>query len=188
MKSVRTLLGVGMAALLLTALPTTASAADKSDDATGSPLRSVQVTESQHSEIRTVVAGESARTQKSATSSVTHFFTPQSPAYRGDSAYSHFTGQIHYGGSHMTFAWSNKLHASVAAKATGPMSESATATKNGRGFGYRDSHPSLPATYLVHSSFRVETRHYVLTVEQQYPIVGGKKLVTTVFDFTVTLI
>lgn len=88
----------------------------------------------------------------------------------------------------MHFAWGLKLHTNVAAQATGPMTETATATRNGRGFGYSDSHGPIPASYLVHSSFQVNTSHYVLTVQEDFKIAGGRKEITTVFDFTVTLI
>ncbi|GAA5057947.1 hypothetical protein GCM10023336_32360 [Streptomyces similanensis] len=88
----------------------------------------------------------------------------------------------------MTFAWSLKLHPNVAASATGIMTEHATATRNGRAFGYADSHPALAANYLVHSSFRVNTSHYKLTVDEHFRSGRSTKYITTVFDFLVTLV
>ncbi|MFJ9536564.1 hypothetical protein ACIRPX_04820 [Streptomyces sp. NPDC101225] len=143
----------------------------------------------EHTESKTVTDKNASTVEKSVASGPTHTFTPQSPDYRGDSAYGHFTGQVRYhDGDYMHFAWGLKLHKSVAAQATGPMFEKATVTRNGRSFGYSDSHGPIAASYLVHSSFRVNTSHYVLTVKEHFKIAGGTKYITTVFDFTVTLI
>ncbi|MEU5255788.1 hypothetical protein [Streptomyces longwoodensis] len=176
---------------LLAVVPLTgaASAVEQDDHASRSPLRSVAVTITEHSESKTVTDGEVSAVEESAASGVSHFFSPQAPDYRGDSAYGHLTGQVRYhDGDHMSFAWGLKLNAATAAQATGLMSESATATRNGRSFGYSDSHGAIGANYLVHSSFRVNTSRYVLTVKEHFPIARGEKYITTVFDFTVTLI
>ncbi|MFD7879777.1 hypothetical protein ACFV5G_37815 [Streptomyces sp. NPDC059766] len=180
---------MGLAVLAMATMTAAASAAETDGNDSQQPLRAVEVTVTEQAESRTVIDGTTSPGETSEASAVTHVFTPQAPDYRGDSAYDHFTGQVRYrDGDHMTFAWSLKLHPSVSATATGPMSESATATRNGRGFGYGDSHLAVPANYLVHSSFRVNTSHYVLTVNEHFPIARGEKHVTTVFDFTVTLI
>ncbi|MFD8216122.1 hypothetical protein ACFV2U_20845 [Streptomyces sp. NPDC059697] len=189
MKIMQKMAGVGLAVLAMATMTATASAAEEADNASQQPLRAVEVTVTEHSESQTVIDGTASPIETSGASAVTHYFTPQAPDYRGDSAYDHFTGQVRYhDGDHMTFAWSVKLHPDVSATATGPMSETATATRNGRSFGYGDDHPAVPANYLIHSSFRVNTSHYVLTVNEQFPIARGKKYVTTVFDFTVTLV
>ncbi|MFJ7905255.1 hypothetical protein ACIQ6V_33030 [Streptomyces sp. NPDC096198] len=189
LKIMQRVASIGLAALAVVSVTTSASAAEQGDDASKQSLRAVEVTVTERTETETVIDGQVAKAEAAAPSSVTHFFTPQAPDYRGNSAYGHFTGQVRYHeGSHLSFAWSSKLFANVAATATGPMTESAAATRNGRSFGYSDSHPAVPANYLVHSSFRVDTSHYVLTVNEHFPIAGGKKYVTTEFDFTVTLI
>ncbi|MET7899273.1 hypothetical protein [Streptomyces mirabilis] len=175
--------------LAVASMTATASASERNGDASRQPLRAVEVTLTEHTKTETVTDGKVSEAEAPAAASVTHFFTPQAPDYRGDSAYGHFTGQVRYNdGDHMTFAWSAKLHANVSATATGPMTESATATRNGRSFGYTDDHGAIPANYLVHSSFRVNTSHYVLTVNEHFRSGRSTKYYTTVFDFTVTLI
>ncbi|MFB6817431.1 hypothetical protein ACFCV8_23065 [Streptomyces sp. NPDC056347] len=144
----------------------------------------VELTTTSFSE--TVTGGEVSEEGPEATS--THFFTPQNPSYAGDSKDSHLTGQVKYASSKLTFAWSVKLHTNHSAAATGPMNEVATATRNGKSIGYKDSHPGVPANYTVHSSFRVDTSHYVLSVDETFPIAGGVRKVHTSFDFTVTLV
>lgn len=189
MRITRRATSVALALLAVATLTGAASAAEQDDDASQEPLHAVAVTVTEHSESQTVTDGEASAVEKSAASGVSHFFSPQAPDYRGDSAYGHLTGQVRYrDGDHMTFAWGLKLNAATAAQATGPMSESATATRNGRSFGYSDSHGAIGSSYLVHSSFRVNTSHYVLTVKEHFPIARGEKYITTVFDFTVTLI
>ncbi|EFF90847.1 MULTISPECIES: hypothetical protein [Streptomyces] len=179
---------IGLAMLAMVSISASASAAEQGDNTSRQPLRTVEVTVNEYTETKTVVDGKVTESKDSAIPSATHFFSPQAPDYRGDSAYGHFTGQVHYYDPHMTFAWSLKLHPSVAASATGVMTERATATRNGRTFGYADSHPALAANYLVHSSFRVDTSHYKLTVDEHFRSGRSTKYITTVFDFIVTLI
>ncbi|MFC4032117.1 hypothetical protein ACFO3J_11540 [Streptomyces polygonati] len=118
----------------------------------------------------------------------TVYFVPGSPAYAGDTQYSHFTGQVNFGASAITFAWSDKLHSNVYATAIGPMSESASATKNGKGFGYVDTHPSVPASYLLHSSFTTPVASYLLTINESFPTAAGTQIISTQFAFYIGLI
>ncbi|MFJ8199849.1 hypothetical protein [Streptomyces sp. NPDC096152] len=188
MKIAERVAAIGLAMLAALSVTASASAAEQGGDAPRQPLRAVKVIVNEHTETKTVIDGKVAKVEKSGIPGASHYFSPQAPDFRGDSQYGHFTGQVHYYDPHMTFAWSLKLHAGVAATATGPMAESATATRNGRSFGYSDSHPSIGANYLVHSSFRVNTSHYVLTVNEHFRSGRSTKYITTVFAFTVTLI
>ena len=188
MKIKQRVVSIGLAVLAVASMTATASASGKDSDT--SPLRAVEVTVAEHAKTETVVDGKVTKVEESAPSSVSHFFSPQAPDYRGDSVYSHFTGQVRYhDGAHLHFAWSEKLHANVSATATGPMAETASVTRNGRRVsGYHDDHGAIPANYLMHSSFQVDTSHYVLTVNKNFRTGRSTKYITTVFDFTVTLI
>ncbi|MET7906551.1 hypothetical protein ABZS86_35915 [Streptomyces sp. NPDC005355] len=146
------------------------------------------MTISEHSKSWVTSKGEGEPATKTA-SAATHFFTPQAPDYRGNSQYGHFTAQVKYGSSSIRFMWSHKLNRRTAATATGPMNEVATATQNGRQFGYRDTHRSVPANYLIHSSFKAKTAHYVLKSIDKFPMAGNRtRTINTVFEFTITLI
>jgi hypothetical protein len=167
-------------ALSFTVPASAASAITRGDSPASFTVKMVE-----RSEVQTITDGET-RTVQAASSA--HYFTPQNPAYRGNDRNGHFTGQVKYGSSRLTFAWGYKLHASVSSAARGPMNESATATYNGRRTGYRDSHPGVPANYTVHSSFKVRTGHYVLRVNESFPITRGERKIHTTFDFIVTLV
>ncbi|MFE4252902.1 hypothetical protein ACFRU3_26005 [Streptomyces sp. NPDC056910] len=169
--------------LALSSFVAPASAA--SDNPSDSPLKSFSVKMVEHSDSQTIVDGEAGAVRAA---SASHYFTPQKPDYRGNDSNGHFTGQVKYGSSKFTFAWSYKLHASVSSAAKGPMNESATATYNGSGTGYKDTHPGVPANYTVHSSFKVKTGHYVLSVNESFPITRGTRKIHTTFDFIVTLV
>ncbi|MEV8564930.1 hypothetical protein AB0436_04980 [Streptomyces sp. NPDC051322] len=68
------------------------------------------------------------------------------------------------------------------------MSETATATKNGKKVNYHDRHVGVSPAYLVHSSFKTSTGGpYVLTIRESFPIRGGTRTITTTFTFTITL-
>ncbi|MBM7167488.1 hypothetical protein JQK87_03470 [Streptomyces sp. G44] len=170
---------------ILSSLAMPATAASDKGDLSPQKSKSYVIKMTEHSEIRSVVKGQTAKTKSIG---ATHFFTPQNPDYRGNDRSGHFTGQVHYNSRRMYFAWGYKLHKQISAPATGPMHEKAFATKNGRKFGYSDSHPSVPASYTVHSSFKVSTGSYKLTIDENFPIPRGKRYVHTTFDFVVTLV
>ncbi|MFI0721926.1 hypothetical protein [Streptomyces sp. NPDC021224] len=181
----RLALAVSTAAAVALVLPAAASAQAQTG-ADRSPLQAyaIKVVETSH----TLVKNDKGETTSVNATPASVFFTPQSPSYAGDSQYSHFTGQVAYGSSSLTFAWSDRLHANVYALATGPMTETATATANGKATGYKDTHIGVPASYLAHSSFAVSTKAYVLTINENFPVAGGTEYITTQFAFTVTLI
>lgn len=185
MKYFRAISGTALATLMLLPLTGAASASESSKQ---SPLRAYQVTVSEHSKSWVTSKGKTEPATKSA-SAATHFFTPQSPDYRANSQYGHFTAQVKYGSSSIRFMWSHKLNRRTAATATGLMDELATATQNGRRFGYRDTHRNVPANYLIHSSFKAKTAHYVLKSTDKFPMAGNRtRTIHTEFEFTITLI
>ncbi|MEU8892248.1 hypothetical protein [Streptomyces sp. NPDC048442] len=150
------------------------------------PLKSYVVEMTGTTSTETVTNGVS---RKSAPAEFPNFyFTPQNNSYAGNSNDANFTGQVKYGSDKFTFAWSQKLSARHVAAAKGLMSEVATATKNGKSFGYRDTHSNVPVNYTVHSSFITPTSRYVLKIDETFPITGGYRKVHSEFDFIVTLI
>ena len=167
-------------------LASSAFATDTSTAQAHKPLQAYAVTvvESSHSQF---VKGNGVRPAAVATPTPV-YFTPQAPSYKGNTQYSHFTGQVNYGSSKLTFAWSDTLNAQTYGLAAGLMNETATATANGKATGYKDTHTGILASYTVHSSFTVTTKSYVLTINENFPIAKGTEYVTTQFAFYVSLI
>ncbi|MEW1673030.1 hypothetical protein AB0O47_07245 [Streptomyces noursei] len=176
MKRVR--IGSIVAAVALSTVAATVTPAAAVGRDGGAPLKSYAVT---------VKGGKTQEVNASGWGKVT-FFSFNNPAITADSQYGRFTGQIHYGESATkTFAWGFKLHPGTAGAATGPMSETAVLYLNGKPTGYKDTHPAIPANYLVHSSAKVAlNKVYKLVINETFPIAGrGTRHITTEFEFIV---
>ncbi|WP_148666651.1 hypothetical protein [Streptomyces sp. MOE7] len=171
---------VALASMVATVAPAMASSRDA-----GSPVKSYEVAVSSHSESETIKDGKSQGVRDSGWSDTT-FFSLRDPSITANSQYGRFTGQVHFGASE-TFAWSFRLHTSVAAAARGLMSESARLYLNGRATGYKDTHPAVAANYLVHSSTKVfANKSYKLVIDEQFPIARrGTRHIRTEFKFIV---
>ncbi|MBL1094184.1 MULTISPECIES: hypothetical protein [Streptomyces] len=171
---------VTLASMVATVAPAMASSRDDR-----SPVKSYEVSVSSRSQSETIKGGKSQGVKNSGWSDTT-FFSLRDPAVAANSQYGHFTGQIHFGEKE-TFAWSFRLHPGTAAAARGMMSESARLYLNGRATGYKDTHPSIAANYLVHSSTKVQAnKSYKLVIDEQFPIARrGTRHIRTEFKFIV---
>lgn len=171
---------VALTSIVATVAPAMASSYDE-----GFPVKSYEVSISSHSESETTTGGKSQGVKGGGWSDTT-IFSLRDPSITANSQYGRFTGQIRFTGSD-TFAWSFRLHKSVAAAAKGMMSESARLYLNGKATGYKDTHPSVPANYLVHSSTKVvSNKPYKLVIDEKFPITrGGTRHIRTEFKFIV---
>jgi hypothetical protein len=84
-------------------------------------------------------------------------------------------------------AWSYRLNGSASRTATGPMKETADLTCNGNKINnYHDYHPSIPSSYLLHSSIPGINNNnckYVLHIFETWPIRGGVAINNVYFTF-----
>lgn len=176
-----------VAAVALASMVAAAAPAMASNRGEGSPVKSYEVSISSHSESETIKDGKSQGVRDSGWGDTT-IFSLRDPSITANSPYGRFTGQIGMGsGSFETFAWSFRLHSSVSAAARGMMSESARLYLNGRPTGYKDTHPTVAANYLIHSSTKVvSNKQYKLVIDEKFPIANrGTRHIRTEFKFIV---
>ncbi|MFE1172148.1 hypothetical protein [Streptomyces sp. NPDC058773] len=148
-------------------------------------MKSSEVSVSSRSVSETIKGGKSQGVRDSGWSD-TNFFSLRDPSISGNTRFGRFSGQIHFGEKE-TFAWSFRLHSKISAAAKGVMSETAKLYLNGKSTGYKDTHGSIPANYLVHSSTTVRAnKPYKLVIDEKFPIGrGGTRHIVTEFKFIV---